>query len=123
MEMEGVNSMGHGVKDKPINKGKIEVKSIDNAIEKLQELGLMGNRVIESLGVVIKRHREELNMSLKDVEQLSGISSSYIHRLEKGERKSPGLQIIFKLASALQVPYDKLISEAYDRMNMVGQNH
>jgi len=67
-----------------------------------------GRREIpDSVGERIRYLREQRNLTLKDVERLTGISPSYINRLEKGERKSPGVPIISKLAPVLGVaPYE-----------------
>jgi transcriptional regulator with XRE-family HTH domain len=53
--------------------------------------------------------RNKRNMSLRQMRELTGISESYINRLEKGTRLSPSYPVIEKLASALLVePTDLL---------------
>lgn len=65
--------------------------------------------ISENFGSLIKHLREEKGYSLKEMEELTGVSASYIHRIEKGERKAPSLKIIEKLAEVLdQDVYDLL---------------
>lgn len=65
--------------------------------------------ISENFGSLIKHLREGKGYSLKDMEELTGISSSYIHRIEKGERKAPSIKIIERLAEVLdQDVYDLL---------------
>ncbi|WP_067929223.1 helix-turn-helix domain-containing protein [Alicyclobacillus shizuokensis] len=69
-----------------------------------------GKREIhDSVGARIKFLREQKHLSLKDLENKTGISASYLNRLEKGERKSPGCPIMFKLADALDVSVFELL--------------
>lgn len=68
------------------------------------------NRTISSnFGSLLRFYREGRNLSLKDVEELTGVSAGYVCRLEKGERKAPSLPILKLLASALQVNLSELI--------------
>lgn len=47
-------------------------------------------------------------MSLKDLEHVSGVTSSYVHRIEKGLRK-PSVEKIEKLAEALDADFKELL--------------
>lgn len=64
--------------------------------------------VFSGFGSIIRNRRLELNMSLKNIEELTGISPSYINRIEKGQRKAPSYGIIEQLAEALNLPVSKL---------------
>jgi len=68
--------------------------------------------VFSGFGSVIRNRREELGYSLKKIEELTGISPSYINRIEKGQRKAPSYRIIEQLAKALDLPVSKLINVA-----------
>jgi len=59
---------------------------------------------IKSFGDLIKKLRDERNLSLQDVANAVGISASYICRLEKNERRNPSLYIVDKLASFFEIP-------------------
>jgi len=54
-------------------------------------------------GAYISHRRKELKYSLDDLGKITGISNSYINRLEKGERKAASLPIIYSLAQGLNV--------------------
>ena len=77
-------------------------------------MNILRNRAERSMpdqfGSLIKHIRQEKGMSLKEVSELSGISQSYINRIEKGERKKPSYSMIERLAEALDVDTNKLLS-------------
>jgi len=55
------------------------------------------------IGSFIRHRREELKYSLNDLGKITGISNSYINRLERNERKACSLPIIYNLAEGLNV--------------------
>ncbi|PGW13455.1 helix-turn-helix domain-containing protein [Bacillus cereus] len=58
----------------------------------------------ENFGALLKHLRLSKGYALEDVGRLSGVSASYIHLLEKGQRQSPTLETVEKLAEGLEVP-------------------
>lgn len=82
----------------------------------IRKLRTLQNRVersvSEKFGSLIKQYREEKGYSLKKMEELTGISPSYINRIEKGERKAPSFKIIEKLAMALDADVNYLLTIA-----------
>lgn len=80
-----------------------KVKTITNRLERA---------VFSGFGSIIKNRREELKLSLKQIEEQTGISPSYINRIEKGQRKAPSYRIIEQLAKALDLPVSKLTNIA-----------
>ncbi len=56
----------------------------------------------ESFGEILTQHRAAQKYSLRDLEATSGVSASYISRLEKGEA-SATFEIICKLADSLGI--------------------
>lgn len=68
--------------------------------------------VSSDFGKYIKQLREAKGLMIKDIAARSGISESYIYRLENGERKVPSVVIIEKLAVALGVPASQLFNIA-----------
>ena len=67
----------------------------------------------------LKTKREEKNLSMNKLAELSGVSVMYISRLESGEREKPSPEIIGKLAKGLEEPYENLMVvagyiDAYD---------
>jgi transcriptional regulator with XRE-family HTH domain len=77
---------------------------------------ILRNRIERSIsdnfGSLIKHLRESKGYSLKDMQAATGISSSYINRIEKGERKAPSIQIIKQLALALDQDFVELLNIA-----------
>jgi len=66
--------------------------------------------VSDNFGIMLRHYRKIKNLSLKQLEELSGVSFSYICRLEKGEKKSPSITKILQLSEALQIPNSVLIA-------------
>ncbi|MFC0212120.1 helix-turn-helix domain-containing protein [Paenibacillus chartarius] len=60
--------------------------------------------------LLLKHYRKLRNFTLKDLEAASGVSQSYIHRLESGKRTSPTLEKLLHLSKALRIPDSVLIS-------------
>ena len=63
-----------------------------------------------SVGVRLKYYRERKKLSLHDLELKTGISASYLNRLENGFRKSPSLPILELIANSLEVPLFELLN-------------
>ena len=119
------------LKEDPKTKNKTEIKELEKQIKGLKnqvapleeivgglqrKLRTVTNRlersVFSGFGSIIKNRREELGLSLKQIEAETGISPSYINRIEKGQRKAPSYRIIEQLAKALDMPVSKLINVA-----------
>jgi transcriptional regulator with XRE-family HTH domain len=60
----------------------------------------------------LKKLRDEKGYSLQTVANMTGLSGSYINRLESGERRKPSVDIIKKLAEAYEVEFLKLVEFA-----------
>jgi transcriptional regulator with XRE-family HTH domain len=58
----------------------------------------------EALGILVRYYREMRGMSLQDVYEISGVSPSYVNRLERNERKSPTVKTLKKVTSGLRIP-------------------
>lgn len=65
-------------------------------------------------GLKIKQIRTEKDLSLFGLSKLCGLSKSYLNEIEKG-KKYPKTDKIIKLAEALEVPYDHLVSLKLDK--------
>ena len=63
----------------------------------------------EELGRAIKRRREELGLSLRDVASETSVSASTLSRIENGTGK-PDADNIARLASWLDVPMERILS-------------
>ena len=63
----------------------------------------------EELGRAIRRRREELALSLRDVADQTSVSASTLSRIENGTGK-PDADNIARLASWLDVPMERILS-------------
>ncbi|MEQ6050175.1 helix-turn-helix domain-containing protein [Lysinibacillus capsici] len=63
----------------------------------------------ETFGEAIKRGREEKKLSLRGLAKSINISHPYLSQLENGKTTNPSLQIVFKLAEALDMSLAYLI--------------
>lgn len=68
--------------------------------DKMKEVGLIDEEesgkegdyeLSDSFGMLLRHYRELRNFTLKELEDISGVSAAYILRLERSERKSPSL--------------------------------
>jgi transcriptional regulator with XRE-family HTH domain len=66
----------------------------------------------EVFGIHIKKLRDYNKLSLKEIENRSGIPQDYLHRLEEGEENIPSYQDIEKLAEVYSVDISTLLSIA-----------
>src|SRR5438876_2352090 len=63
----------------------------------------------EELGRAIRRRREELSLSLRDVADKTGVSASTLSRIENGTGK-PDADNIARLTSWLNMPMERVLS-------------
>ena len=70
--------------------------------------------ISDDFGKLLKKLRKSRGYSLEALASRANLSASYLHRLEAGTRKSPGLPKIIKLAEALSVPLGSLIGASID---------
>jgi transcriptional regulator with XRE-family HTH domain len=61
-------------------------------------------------GQVLKQRREFLNLSQEELAFEAGLHRTYISLLERGV-KSPTLNVLFRLADALDIPASEFIQE------------
>ncbi len=75
-----------------------------------EKMGFKNERLIDTveLGRAIKRHREELDLSLRDVADLTGVSASTLSRIENGTGR-PDADNIARLTQWLDMPVDRLM--------------
>ncbi len=63
------------------------------------------------LGRAIKRHRDELKLSLRDVADVTGVSASTLSRIENGTGR-PDADNIARLTQWLDMPVDRLMKHS-----------
>jgi predicted transcriptional regulator len=79
----------------------------------------------EELGRAIRRRREELNLSLRDVADQTNVSASTLSRIENGTGK-PDADNIARLTSWLDMPLERILhgrDEANDAKAVVYYPH
>ncbi len=70
------------------------------------------------LGRAIKRRREELGMSLRDVADATAVSASTLSRIENGTGK-PDADNIARLTGWLDMPIDRVMNKHQDKNEIV----
>ncbi|GGA43270.1 helix-turn-helix domain-containing protein [Psychrobacillus lasiicapitis] len=65
--------------------------------------------VSNNFGSTLRYYREKKGMSLQELFERTGVSNSYISRLERGDRKAPSIPISSKIADALGIPLSLLL--------------
>jgi len=72
----------------------------------------MGKDAKPTFGTYLKSLREAKGLSLRDVEEASGISNAFVSQLESGKVKHPSPIKLYKLAETYGVPYEALMERA-----------
>ncbi|MGA7838087.1 MAG: helix-turn-helix transcriptional regulator, partial [Ignavibacteriaceae bacterium] len=70
---------------------------------------LSENNIKLIFGLKLKQLRQDKGFSLSELAKKSSLSTSYLNEIENG-KKHPKSDKIAALATALDVPYDKLVS-------------
>jgi transcriptional regulator with XRE-family HTH domain len=80
-----------------------------------ENMGFKNESLINTgeLGRAIKRRREELGLSLRDVADKTGVSASTLSRIENGTGK-PDAENIARLTSWLNMPVDRVLKKQGD---------
>ena len=66
----------------------------------------------QSLGQGLRTTRDLKNLSLRDVEDATGISNAYLSQLENDKIKKPSPHFLHKLAKLYEVSYELLMESA-----------
>src|SRR5947208_11570383 len=65
-----------------------------------------------SLGEGLKVARELRNLSLREVEEATGVSNAYLSQLENDKIKKPSPHFLYKLAAIYDIEYEVLMEAA-----------
>ena len=57
----------------------------------------------------LKNAREKQRYTVKELNQLTGVSESTINNIENGRNENPGIQVLIELSKVLKVAVSKLI--------------
>lgn len=66
----------------------------------------------EEFGEYIRNRRNEVKMTIRQLELYTGVSNSYLSQLENGKRGIPSPDILRKLSKGLNTPYEVLMEKA-----------
>lgn len=66
----------------------------------------------------LKRFREERNLSISQLAELSGVSKVMLSQIEKGEA-NPTVNTVWKIAGGLNIPYSALFERQGNRIEVV----
>lgn len=67
---------------------------------------------VERFAEEIRKLRKEQALSLKQVEDQSGVSASFVARIENGQRKNISINVALKLANGLGIDVVNLVAES-----------
>lgn len=67
---------------------------------------------MKSLGTALKEARELISLTLRQVEEASGISNAYLSQLENDKIKKPSASVLYKLGSLYKIELNTLLSLA-----------
>lgn len=67
---------------------------------------------METLGKTLKIAREKASLTLREIDQLTGISNAYLSQLENDKIKKPSASVLYKLSSVYKMELDDLLSAA-----------
>ncbi|SME72880.1 transcriptional repressor DicA [Bacillus cereus] len=73
-------------------------------------------KIEQAFGIVLNRHRTNLQLSQEELAFQSGLDRTYISLLERGKRK-PTINTLFSLARTLRVTPSQLINEVEEYLN------
>lgn len=74
----------------------------------------METQASPALGPFLRKARQDMQMSLREVEDATGkeISNAYLSQLESGKVTKPSPHVLFALSTALGVAYETLMERA-----------
>lgn len=67
---------------------------------------------MSTLGLILREARKNLSFTLRQVEDISGISNAYLSQLENGKIKNPSVNILHKLSSIYRISLKQLLLKA-----------
>lgn len=67
---------------------------------------------------VIKNIREKKNITIYRLSKITGINRSYLTQLENNKKFNPSLEVMYKIANALDVKVDDLFYTTLDINNL-----
>lgn len=66
----------------------------------------------KTLGDILKEHRNLSGLTLRQIQEATGISNAYLSQLESNKIKKPSINFIYKLANIYGIDLDDLMVAA-----------
>ncbi|MCF7859642.1 MAG: helix-turn-helix transcriptional regulator [Candidatus Cloacimonetes bacterium] len=66
--------------------------------------------MVEELAKFIKKKRNELNFTLRDIEEKTGISNAYFSQLENAKIKNPSIKVLRKISDFFKIPFENIMN-------------
>lgn len=86
-------------------KCRVSVKRYTKEVSVLKQIERQAN---EGFGVLLRHYRLKKGYTLEELEKMSGISRSYLCRIENDERNSPSYEKVYTLAKLLNIKLPQL---------------
>lgn len=83
----------------------VEFNKVEIAGEELR-------RQLKEVGAMFRARREEMRLSQSEVERRAGVSQTHISMLERGHHGQPEPGALYRLAAALDLPLELIMSKA-----------
>jgi len=64
-----------------------------------------------SLGAYLRSERETAGLSLRQLAEAAHVAHGYLARLERGEQSNPTIEVLQKIAQALALDFDELLTK------------
>jgi transcriptional regulator with XRE-family HTH domain len=80
----------------------------------------MNNKLDDILSYNLKRIREDRNLSLEKMSELTGVSKSMISQIENG-RSNPTLATVYRITNALKISLSELTSRPHSDVDIVAK--
>ena len=70
-----------------------------------------GRRQLEALGALIRKQRQQAEMTLRDLAERTNVSNPYLSQIERG-RHEPSVRVLKAIAGALNLSAETLLVQA-----------
>lgn len=86
--------------------------SLFNIYNKAERRDIIISTLNKTLGDELRSCRESKKFTLREIEEMTGISNAYLSQLENNKIKKPSANILYKLANIYEVDFDFLLEAA-----------
>jgi transcriptional regulator with XRE-family HTH domain len=76
-------------------------------------------KISPNFGALIKLNRVNQNLTISQLSEITGVSGSYLSRIETSEKRTPSYKIMLRICNALNISIDELM----DSTNVEDENN